>query len=77
MKIWIARDNSIIPDDKVHYIERHPEDEIYYTKLNIFYDKPIWQGNRWTCAREMTENKVKNYMFPEIKCGECVEFESK
>lgn len=75
MKIWIARDNAIVPEDMEHYIERHPEDEIRYSKLNIFYDKPIWCGNHWGCVREMCE--VENYMFPEIKMGECIEFESK
>ena len=75
MKLWIARDNAIIPEDMEHYIERHPEDEIRYAKLHIFYDKPVWKGNHWEYAREMCE--VENYMFPEIKMGECVEFESK
>ena len=75
MKIWIARDNAIVPEDMEHYIERHPEDEIRYAKLHIFYDKPIWCGSHWVCAREMCE--IQNYMFPEIKMGELVEFESK
>ena len=80
MKLWIGRDNAIVPEDMEHYIERHPEDEIRYAKLHIFYDKPIWcgnswSGNHWGCAREMCQ--VENYMFPEIKMGELVEFESK
>ena len=79
MKLWIARDNAIIPDDMEHFIERHPEKEIEYAKLHIFYDKPIWVGNyfggSWQCAREMCE--ISNYMFPEIKMGQCVEFNSK
>ena len=79
MKLWIARDNSIIPDDMEHFIERHPEKEIEYAKLHIFYDKPIWKGNyfsgSWEYAREMCE--IPNYMFPEIKMGQCVEFNSK
>lgn len=74
MKLWIARDNAIIPDDIEHYIERHPEDEIRFAKLHIFYDTPYWNGEAWVYAREMCE--VKNYMFPEIKMGECVEFSS-
>ena len=74
MKLWIARDYSIIPDDMEHYIERHPEDEIKYAKLHIFYDTPIWNRKAWHCAREMCE--VENYMFPEIKMGQCVEFNS-
>lgn len=72
MKLWLARDMAVVPEDMEHYIERHPEDEIRYAKLHIFYDKPIWKENGWKCAREM--GKVKNYMFPEIKMGECVEF---
>ena len=79
MKLWIARDNAIIPDDMEHFIERYPEKEIEYAKLHIFYDKPIWVGNyfggSWQCAREMCE--ISNYMFPEIKMGQCVEFNSK
>lgn len=74
MKIWIGRDESIIPEDMVHYIERHPEDEIRFAKLHIFYDPPTWSGKYWECAREMCE--VKNYMFPEIEMGQCVEFQS-
>ena len=74
MKLWIARDNSMVPEDMEHYIERHPEDEIKYAKLHIFYDKPRWDGKSWVCAREACE--VKNYMFPEIEIGECVEFNS-
>lgn len=74
MKLYIGRDNPIIPEDMEHYIERHPEDEIRYAKLHIFYDKPIWKNGRWECSREMCE--VKNYMFPEIKSGDCIEFMS-
>ena len=74
MKLWIARDNPIIPEDMEHYIEKHPENEIQYTKLHVFYDKPVWENGRWCNAREM--NEVKNYMFSEIKSGECVEFKS-
>ena len=33
MKLWIARDNAIIPEDMEHFIERHPEKEIEYAKL--------------------------------------------
>lgn len=72
MKLWIGRDNPIIPEDMEHYIERHTEDKIRYAKLHIFYDKPIWENGCWECSREMCE--VKNYMFPEIKSGECFEF---
>lgn len=77
MKLWIARDRAIIPDDMEHYVERHPEKEIDYAKLHIFYDKPKWDNSKgiWYCAREMCE--VKNYMFPEIKMRQCIEFNSK
>lgn len=76
MKIWIARDSAKIPDDMTHYIERHPENIIEYADLNVFYDKPIWDNNNgsWGCARKM--GKPNNFMFPEIKCGECFEFNS-
>lgn len=74
LKLWIARDKAVIPEDMEHYIERHPEDEIRYAKLHVFYDKPIYKNGVWRCAREM--NEVKNYMFPEIKSEECVEFKS-
>jgi hypothetical protein len=72
LKLWIARDGANVPEDMEHYIERHPEDEIRYANLHIFYDKPIWKENAWKCAREMCE--VKNYMFPEVEIGQCVEF---
>lgn len=74
LKLWIARDKAVIPVDMQHYIERHPEGEIKYAKLHIFYDKPIWRDGYWECSRELCE--VKNYMFPEIKPGECIEFKS-
>ena len=75
MELWIARDNAIIPDDMEHCIERHPEKEIEYANLHIFYEKPIWEYGSWQYAREMCE--IPNYMFPEIKIGQCVEFNSK
>ena len=74
MKLWIARDYSVIPDDMKHFIERHHKKEIEFTKLHIFYDTPTLNGKTWNCAREMCE--VKNYMFPEIEMGQCVEFNS-
>lgn len=76
MELWIGRDNPIIPEDMEHYIERHPEDEIRYAKLHIFYDEPIWnrRDECWCGAREMCE--VKNYMFPEVEMGQCVELKS-
>ena len=74
MKLWAARDYLVILNDNEHYIERHPEKEIEFAKLHIFYDTPTWNGKAWCCAREMCE--VKNYMFPEIEMGQCVEFNS-
>lgn len=69
MKLWIKRTEADIPDDVYEsVVERHPENRIVYTKLYVFYDKPV------DVARLMCE--VPNYMFPEIKEGECVEFES-
>ena len=69
MKLWIERTEADIPDDVYEsVVERHPENRIVYTKLYVFYDKPVGS------ARLMCE--VPNYMFPEIKEGECVEFES-
>ena len=75
MKLWIARDNSVVPEDMKHFIERHPEKEIEYADLNVFYDEPIWDNGSWGCARRT--GKSNNYMFPEIKPGQCVEFNSK
>lgn len=74
MKLWIARDEAVVPEDMEHFIERHPEKEIEFAKLHIFYDKPYWSGcdGKWYGARDMCE--VPNYMFPEIKIGDCVEF---
>lgn len=72
MKFWIGRDNPIIPEDMEHYIERHLEDEIRYTKLHIFYDMPVWKNGCWECSRKICE--VENYMFPEIQSGQCIEF---
>ena len=46
MELWIGRDNPIIPEDMEHYIERHPEDEIRFARLHIFYDTPQWDNNK-------------------------------
>lgn len=82
LSLWIARDDSVIPDDMEHYIEMHPEEEIRFAKLHIFYDTPILEYNydwyngkprySWKNARIMTE--VPSYMFPEIKMQTCVKF---
>ena len=69
MKLWIRRTEAIIPDDVYEsVVERHPENRIVYTKLYVFYDKPI-DSARIVC-------EAPNYMFPEIREGECIEFES-
>lgn len=70
--IWVARDESKIPDDFVHFVERHPEKEYEFAKLHVFYDTPLWNGSEWKCARNMHE--IPNYMFPEIKPGICAVF---
>ena len=76
--VYIARDNANVPDDMVHFVERHPEKKIEFAKLHIFYDTPEWDSGIWSSeghwknAREMCE--IPNYMFPEIKMGECLEF---
>lgn len=77
MKLWIKRTEADIPDDVYEsVVERHPENRIVYTKLYVFYDKPVDVAGLKPVdvARLMCE--VPNYMFPEIKEGECVEFES-
>lgn len=73
MKLWIARTEADIPEDvweRITYY--HPEDKWIYTKLYVLYDKP--SDKTLEDVRKMCE--VPNYMFPEIKEGECVEFES-
>ena len=75
MKIWIARDKAKPKDEREErYLERHPEKEIDFTELHLFYDKPRYDSNNgvWVDGRVATE--IKNYMFPGIKCGECWEF---
>lgn len=73
MKIWIYRTEADIPSDVYEsVIWRHPEDAIHYTKLIVFYDKP--QTKNPLASRTMCE--VPNYMYPEIKEGECCEFET-
>lgn len=75
MKIYIARDRAIFEDEaQENAVRRHPETEVHYGKLRLFYEKP--ELNRktgvWECAREAAE--MKRYMFPEIHCEECMEF---
>ena len=78
--IWMGRSDAVIPEDMVHFVERHPEAALNYTKLVIFYDKPLEFQHRqngygkFVGARVMCE--VPNYMFPEIHSGEFVEFKN-
>jgi len=80
MKIWIARDNAYSDDkdfDLEHFLERHPESETEFGKLHLFYDKPIFVESSW-CHYAWEGGRVSadipSYMFPNIKCGECLEF---
>ena len=76
MKIYIARDRAVFEDEQQErFIHRHPEKENQYGRLRLFYEKPTFNGNtgKWEQARVATE--IKNYMFPQIKCGECAVFE--
>ena len=73
--VYIARDDSVIPEDLEHAIERHPEREVEFAKLHIFYDTPQLEYNpdwyngkpryEWKNARIIAE--VPSYMFPDIK----------
>lgn len=76
MKIYIARDRAVFEDEQQErFIHRHPEKENQYGRLRLFYEKPKFnhQTGVWEQARGAAE--IKNYMFPQIKCEECAEFE--
>ena len=76
MKIYIARDRAVFEDEhQERFIRRHPEKENQYGKLRLFYEKPTLNHETgiWEQARGAAE--IKNYMFPQIKCEECAEFE--
>lgn len=76
MKIYIARDRAVFEDEQQErFIRRHPEKENQYGRLRLFYEKPTLnhQTGIWEQARGAAE--IKNYMFPQIKCEECAEFE--
>lgn len=76
MKIYIARDRAVFEDEiQERHIRRHPENENQYGRLRLFYEKPTFnhQNGVWEQARGAAE--IKNYMFPQIKCEECAEFE--
>lgn len=75
MKIYIARDRAIFEDEaQENAVRRHPENEVHYGKLRLFYEKPKLNRETgvWECAREAAE--VKRYMFPDVHCEECMEF---
>lgn len=76
MKIFVARDRAIFEDEyQERIVQRHPEKEVEYGQLHLFYDKPEFNRERgvWECAREAAP--MKNYMFPNIKCEKCAVFE--
>lgn len=66
MVIWIARDKNLEND----------WGEVEPGNLTAFYDSPILEhhsrGDMWGCARVI--GNIPNYMFPEIKPGECKKF---
>lgn len=68
-KIWIKRTEPEITEENYRYLERHPEKSHRFTKLLIYYDKPV---SRDQGGRIMTE--APSYMFPQIQPGEMVEF---
>ena len=75
MKIYIARDRAVFEDEQQErFIHRHPEKENQYGRLHLFYEKPKLNHETgiWEQARDAA--KIKNYMFPEIRCEECAEF---
>ena len=75
VEVYIARDAATFEDeDQERFVERHPEKETEYGRLQLFYEKPeinnrtgVWEGAR-------TAGELKRYMFPEIHCRECMEF---
>ncbi len=77
-KLYIARDRAVFEDEaEEEWVGRHPEIEHKYGRLRLFYEKPELDGKTgiWKGAR--TASEVKNYMFPEIRCEECMELTGK
>lgn len=75
MEIYIARDRAVFEDEQQeNFVRRHPEKETEYGRIRLFYEKPTFNNKRgvWECAREAAP--IKTYMFPNIKCEQCVEF---
>lgn len=73
-KLYIARDRAAFEDEaEEEWVSRHPEIEHTYGRLRLFYEKPELDGETgiWKGAR--TASEVKNYMFPELRCEECME----
>lgn len=76
MKIYIARDRAVFEDEaEENYVRRHPEIENQYGRLRLFYETPTFNHKTgvWEQARGAAE--IKTYMFPQIRCEECAEFE--
>ena len=69
MKLWIARDEAVVPEDMEHFIERHPEKEVEFAKLHIFYDKPYWSGcdGKWYGMVQETCVKYLIICFPKSR----------
>lgn len=76
MNIYIARDRAVFEDEaQENHVSRHPEHEIQYGRLRLFYERPTFNQKTgiWEQARGAAE--IKSYMFPQIRCEECAEFE--
>lgn len=76
MKIYIARDRAVFEDEQQErFIHRHPEKENLYGRIRLFYERPKFNHETgiWEQARDAAE--IKAYMFPQIRCEECAEFE--
>lgn len=71
IKLWIARDAGIYDED-YELVEKG--------KLHIFYDTPLVDKDPndghtiFTCSRCIGE--IPSYMYPEIKEGDCYQFNS-
>lgn len=82
IKIWIARDEAHADNEEFdleHYLERYPEKEYEFGNLHLFYDKPEYRRNwpnpgKWEGGR--IASTIPAYMFPNIKCETCLEFEA-
>lgn len=79
MKIWIARDAAKLDQELEKFVESHPEEEYQFGELHLFYEKPSLVRHfpeiaRWEYGRIAAT--IPSYMFPFIRCKECLEFES-